>query len=31
VVVASINAEGWVPLPDGATLAVDRRLTATIK
>jgi len=31
VVVAAVNAEGWVPLPDGATIGVDRRLTATIK
>jgi hypothetical protein len=31
VVVAAVNAEGWVPLPDGATIGIDRRLTATIK
>ena len=31
VAVASVNAEGWVPLPEGATLAVDRRLAVTIK
>lgn len=31
VVVASAPGDGWVSLPEGATLAVDRRLTITVR
>lgn len=31
VVISSNLVEGWVPLPDGATIAVDRKLAVTIK
>lgn len=31
VVISSTPAEGWVPLPESATLAVDRKLTITVR
>jgi hypothetical protein len=31
VVASGVQGEGWVALPDGATLAIDRRLSVTIR
>jgi glutamine amidotransferase len=30
-IASGVQGEGWVPLPDGSTLAIDRRLSVTIR